>query len=1059
MNAVLAWFAKNPVAANLLMIVILLGGGLSFAGIRTEISPEFFGDKVFVEVRHPGAAPEEIEQAICVRIEEEVYSIENVKRLTSMSLQDVGKVTIEFDRNTDMQTAMDEVRGRVNAISTFPIDAERAIFRRARTYSTVISLAVAGDVDSKTLRLIGEQVHGEISALPEVRQARLLCAKSYEISVEVDERSLRRYGLGFEDVAAAIRRSSLNLTGGSIKSTAGEFVIRTNAQAYVAEDFENLVVRTNADGSRVMLGDIANVIDGFEDREVITRFDGRPAVLVRVLRGGEGDALSIAKSVVRYLNQKRESLPPGITLSVYEDSSEPLRSRLSLLLRNGLQGLLLVFLVMAAFLRFRLAVWVTLGIPTAFLGAMWLLPGLGVSINMISLFGFILALGIVVDDAIVVGESIHSKQQRSESMLGGAIAGVQAVSKPVTFAFLTTIATFAPMLDLPSWIGRFAGVIATVIMPILLFSWIESKLILPAHLAHESRLLSWIGTIRPFRWWVALQCLIERGMATFAQSVYRPILAGAMRWRYATYATVVATMVLSVGLVEGERVRFTDFPVINGDLASALLRMPVGTSVAETQDAVRRIERVGWQLNQEFEGMTDVDVVQHIRSSIGELPTLAFTRGQTVSVGGDHLAEIFLQLAPTEERPEVLTADILIRWRELCGSIPGAVDLTFDADLVIRDQLSDFVIEISGSDTGELQLAADQLGDALATRKGVFNVSNSIQDGKQEVQLELLPAAESLGLTLVELATQVRQAFYGAEAQRVIRQREEVKVMVRLPSGARRQLQSLQSMRILTPSGDHVPLSVVARAKFGRGASTIERADRKRTVSVTCDVDKKFLSLTELNADLRSSDLPDILEEHPSIALSTQGDMRDVNEILERMIKLFSIALLVIYGLIAVPVRSYLQPLIVMSAIPIGFVGAVYGHLIMGYDLSMFSLMGLVALTGIVVNDSLVMVDYINRARRDSQSLLSAVQSAGVARFRPIVLTSLTTFVGLAPLMSEQSAQAQFMIPMAISLAYGVMFSTIVTLIFVPISYLILEDFRCVWRWYVSPRSSTERSV
>ncbi len=1042
MKGVLAWFAKNPVAANLVMIVLLVGGALSASTIKMELFPEFSMDLVTVTVPYPGAAPEEVEAAICVRIEEEIHALDGVKRVTSTAVEGAGTVAIELMRDADARVVLDDIETHINAISTFPELSERPIIQEVVMRKQVINVAVSGDADEVTLKHIGERIRDDINGLPGISQVVLASARPYEISVEVSEEALQRLGLTFAEVARAVRGSSLDLSGGSMKTESGEVLLRAKGQAYRGGEFEDIVVVTRDDGSRVLLGEVARVIDGFEETDQAMRFNGLPAVQVQVFRVGDENALEVAEAVKTYVADVRASMPAGISLTINDDQSAFLEGRLRLLIENGIQGLVLVFLVLALFLRFRLAFWVTMGIPISFMGALWILPELDMSINMLSLFAFILVLGIVVDDAIVVGESIYTEQSRGGSMLDAAIRGAQRVATPVTFAILTTIAAFAPLLNLPGMFGKFFRVMPLVVIPILVFSWVESKIILPAHLSHSGSFGDRLAKVAPFRWWVSLQQLFERGMMGFAERVYAPILELALRWRYATHAIVISTMLLVGGLVGSGHVRFVDFPKIDGDIVAAQLTLPLGTDAAVTEQAVRQLELAAEQLKAEYVEREGVDVVKHFITSVGQQPFRAVQANKGAPGGtgfiGAHLGEVIMELTPTEEREQLLTKDIVARWRQLCGPIPGSVELVFSADIMSGgDAVS---IEFAGNDIDELRLAADELKLELASVPGAFDVSDSFRGGKQELQLEIEPSAEALGLSLADLAQQVRQGFYGEEAQRFQRGRDEVKVMVRYPSRDRRSLYTLENMRVRTPNGDEVPFSSVARAHLGRGYATIKRAERKRIINVTCDVDDGVTSATEVIAQLGQEALPSILARHPSVSWSVQGESRELGETMSELARMFVVALLAIYALMAIPFKSYLQPLIVMSAIPLGLVGAVVGHIVMGKDLSILSMMGLVALAGVVVNDSLVMVDYINTRRRESGSLLLAVRDAGVRRFRPILLTSLTTFAGLTPLMFERSVQAQFLIPMAIALAWGVVFSTVLTLVFVPTGYLILED-------------------
>ena len=1045
MKKMVAWFASNSVAANLLMVVILVGGGVTAATIKTELFPEFSLDLISVNVPYPGAAPEDVEQSICVRIEEEIHSIEGLKKVTSTAAEGSGTVMIEVLPGADARRVLDDVKTRIDAIETFPDEAEKPIIQELAMRAQVINVAVSGAVDELTLKRLGERVRDEINALDGISQVTLSGAREYELSIEVSEQGLRRFGLSFQEVADAVRGASLDLSGGSVKTRGGEVLLRTQGQAYSGEEFSNLVVMTASDGTRIRLGDLATVVDGFEDTDQSTRFNARPAVMVQVFRVGDQNALTVAGQVHDYVAKARSRMPAGIELTIWGDAAVFLRGRLDLLLKNGLQGLGLVFLVLALFLRFRLAFWVTLGIPISFMGALWVMPGLDASINMLSLFGFILVLGIVVDDAIVVGESIFSEQKRGLTGLAGAIRGAERVAVPVTFAVLTTVVAFTPMLGLPGIMGKFFKVMPIVVIPTLLFSWVESKMILPAHLAHTSTRLGRLGMVFPFSLWTRVQGLSERAMEQFAARVYQPVLEAALRWRYLTLATACTALLLVMGLIGGGFVKFAFFNAIEGDIVAAQVTMPLGTSAAVTAEAVDRLEAAAATLRRELDeryGSTDGQgVVTNYLAAVGDQPYRAMQQNNGVTGGNmyaqGHRGEVMMELLPAEER-EVSSSDIVNRWRELVGPLPGAIELVFSSDIMSAGDAIN--VQFAGDDTDALKAAAEELKAELVGFNGVFDVADSFRGGKQELKLSILPGAEVLGLTLADLARQVRQGFYGEEVQRIQRGRNDVRVMVRYPFADRRTLFGLESMRIRTPQGADVPFSSVATVELTRGYASIERSNRRRTIRVTASADKAVADTGGIVSALTGTVLPSILDRHPGVSYTLEGENREEAETMGALKKLFMLAMIAIYALMAIPFKSYIQPAIVMTAVPFGLIGAVVGHMLMGIELSVLSMCGIIALAGVVVNDSLVLVDFVNRRREDGMPIAEAARTAGVQRFRPILLTSLTTFAGLTPLILEKSVQAQFLVPMAVSLAYGVLFATAISLVIVPACYLILED-------------------
>jgi multidrug efflux pump subunit AcrB len=750
-------------------------------------------------------------------------------------------------------------------------------------------------------------------------------------------------------------------------------------------------------------------------------------------------------------------MPEGVQLSLWRDESRVLAGRFDLLKRNGIAGLVLVFIVLALFLKLRLAFWVAVGIPVSFLGAMWLMPTLDVSFNMVSLFAFILVLGIVVDDAIVVGESIYTEQDKGGDSLRGAIRGTRLVSVPVIFAVLTTVAAFLPMAFLPDVMGKFIRVIPLIVIPTLLFSLIESQLVLPAHLAHRRKR-------EPTRPGVLsrVQGFFASGLAWVASSIYRPVVELALRWRYATIAIFLSVFLLTVGLVAGGRVDFTFFPKIESDHIVAQLTMPQGVPYDETADAVRRIEaavlRMSDELNAEH-GVTSSDrgAIRNVIASVGEQPITSSASSGRFGASGSHVGEVVVELAPSEERA-VGSNELSRRWRELVGDIPNVVDLSYvEMSMSVGKPID---IQISGLDLDELRAASDALKEKLASYPGVFDITDSFRMGKREVKLSVKPGAEALGITLSDLARQVRQGFHGEEAQRVQRGRDDVAVMVRYTSAERHTLAGLENMRIRTPGGAEVPFSAVAEARYGRGFSAIPRTDRKRTIRVSADIDQSVANANKIMADLSKTAVPGILKGHPGVRFEMEGEQKEQAESMAALMRGFLISLVMIYAFIAVPFKSYSQPIVIMATIPFGLVGAIWGHVLMGMDLSVMSSFGMVALAGVTVNDGLVLVDYVNMRRREGDvPLLTALREAGLRRFRPITLTSMTTFAGLSPILLERSLQAKFLMPMAVSLAFGVLFSTLITLVLVPAGYLVLEDVKGLFARKPAGSSLETRSV
>ena len=1043
MNKIIAWFAGNGVAANLLMWVIVAAGLSTLFGIKQEVFPEFASGIVTVRVPYPGAAPEEVEEGVVIRIEEKIQDLDGIKKINSTASENMATVMVEAIEGANVQKLTNDVKSRVDAIDTFPDEAEKPVVEEAIVRNQVLEVAISGDADERTLKVLGERLRDDLSALPEITQVELVSVRPYEVSIEVSEAALRQWGLTFNQVAQAVRRTSLDLPGGKVSTSGGEILLRTKGQAYLGKEFESLPLLTLSDGTRLAIGDVATVVDGFADTDIWSRFDGKPAVLVQVFRVGQQGALEIAEVVQEYLERARQEVPEGIELTVWQDRTKILKSRLDLLIKNGLAGFVLVVLVLALFLKLRLAGWVSLGIPISFLGAIALMPTLDVSINLISLFAFIVVLGIVVDDAIIVGENIYTHFQGGKEKLQAAVDGASEVLVPVTFAVLTGVAAFAPLLAVTGNIGKVMRVIPLIVIPTLLFSLIESLLILPNHLSH----LKHEGPVEAKKGisgaWARFQRQVSQALAFVIERSYRPSLEFAVRWRYLTVATMAALLIITFGLVAGGWLKFNFMPKVEADNATSFLTLPQGTPAARTAEALAQIEAAAIELRDELNSEFGDQPIRHLMTTIGAQPFRTAAGPAAMDVSADasasNIGEVNLELAPAEERA-INSTEIAKRWREKVESIPEAVELTFSSSLFSSGEAINF--EISGPDVDRLREFAARLRAELATYPGTQDIADSFRAGKRELRLTVRPEAEAAGLTQADLARQVRQAFYGEEAQRIQRGRDEVKVMVRFPEEHRRSLGDLEDLRLRTPGGGEIPFSTAADFEFTRGPASIKRTDRNRVVNVTSDVDAQVGNANEIIADLQANVLPELMADFPEVRYTLAGEQEEQRETMAGLAKGFALAMLAIYALLAIPFKSYLQPLIIMSAIPFGLIGAIWGHLVMGMDLAILSMFGIVALTGVVVNDSLVMVDFINRSYRRGVPLHESIRTAGASRFRPILLTSLTTFAGLTPLLLEKSLQARFLIPMAISLAFGVLFATSITLILVPSLYAILEDFR-----------------
>ena len=1087
MPRLIAWFATNHIAANLLLILIVLAGLSAVLTMPQKSFPDIDVPIISVSIPYLGAAPEEVEQGVCIRVEEELDGVEGVKEIRSVANESLCSVTVELFEDADESRALDDVKNRIDALDTLPEETEQPIINLATSIRPVIDLAITGPDDERTLKVLGQRVRDEIAALPGITQVSLINTRPYEISIEVSESDLQRFGLTFSQVAEAVRARAIDLPGGAIKTEDGEILLRTKGQVYWGEEYERLVLLSRPDGSLVYLSDVARVVDGFEDTDQSLRFDGQPAAIIRVSRIGSEDILAITGAVMAYLDTSAQALPEGVRLTVWNDNSRLLEDRLATLLDSARQGFLMVLLLLALFLRPVLAFWVSVGVPVAFMGALYLTNYVGLSIDGISLFGFILVLGIMVDDAIVVGESVHSRQREGGTPLIGSIEGTQRITIPVIFGVLTTICTFLPMLQGVGSSGQIGAVIATVVICCLIFSLIESQLILPAHLGNkqtktakgEVYLLlvplmvivllqfswstsSFVGlaialmtvvyaldrlglTDDPAKRLIAAQSRFSASVEMLIDGSFRRIVQRATQARYTTLAMAFAFFLSGVAVFGSGRLPFSFFPPLAADQVIAQLTMPLGTSSEITEQAVRHLERTGEAIRDELnEEYGAAPPVTHILASVGgsQGGGLGPPGSGGGGASGGHMGEVTLQLTPSQSRT-ISTKEVAALWRERSGSIAGAVELKFNSSLFSVGNAID--IQLAGNDVDELREVAAGLRAELARYPGVIDITDSFRSGKQELKLKMTPEGEALGLSLGALAQQVRQAFYGEEAQRIQRGRDDVRVMVRYTEAERESLASLEDMRVRTREGSEVPFRTVANASLGQGYSSIKRADRKRVVNVTADVDRTQITADEVVGDLSRSYFPVIRAEHPRVSLSLEGEQRQSGEYLVSLVFPFLIALFAIYALLAIPLRSYVKPFIIMSVIPFAFIGAIWGHQIMKLaglvsGLAMMSILGMIAAAGVVVNSSLILVYAINQRRDAGSTMADAVVDAATSRCRPIVLTSMTTFVGLMPLMFNTSVQAQFLVPMAVSLSFGVLFATVITLLVVPSIYLFFED-------------------
>ncbi|MBL62620.1 MAG: hypothetical protein CMI30_04340 [Opitutae bacterium] len=1035
----IAWFVRNGVAANILMGVILVAGFASIKGIKMELFPDFDLDVITVSVPYPGAAPLEVEEAVCQPIEEKIWDLAGIKELHSYARENVGVVSVEVARGFKVSRLVDEIKARVDTIETFPEQAEKPIVEELVPKRLVLALAIYGETDEKTLRALAEKTRQDLTALPGITQVEISGVRKPEISIEIPEKNLRAHGLSFDEVARTIRANSMDMAGGVVKSASGETLLRLKGKAGTGEDFEKIELLSGVNGGKVMLGDVAKVIDGFEDTTLYTQYQGKPAITLRVFRVGKQSPLDISEKVSQFVKDQEKNLPEGLGMAIWQDRSFYLKGRLQMMVENAALGLLLVFLVLSLFLRPSLAIWVALGIPISFCGAFAVMGMMGTSINLVSLFAFIVVLGILVDDAIIVGESVYTKGRAGLSARKAAIQGTHLVAVPVTFAVITSMVAFIPMLFLPGWAGKLTRDIPLVVIPALLFSLIESKFILPYHLS-----LCKFANDKKTSYLLRIQDKVARSLETFIEKVYQPFLKVCLRRRYLTLSAFTGVLVVTVGLIWGGHLpSIRGFPPVPSDYISVKLVMQEGTPAEETERILRKIEIARQEVVADLVAKGEPNPFKDVMITMGGNPFAGGPRSGGSTRTGANLGEISGELVKSETRSRS-APEISALWRKKLGPMPGVKELNFQ-DVAAGGSRVAIDLEISGDDLKKMAAAAEIVKEEMRNFDGLFGITDSFAGGKRELQMSLKPVAPSLKVTEAELGRQVRQAFYGEEIQRLQRNRNEIRVMLRYPEERRKSIGSLEEMRFRTMDRAEVPFHEAAEAYYEQGYPTIRRSGRMRTVNVQSSANKLVAKVTEIEEKLEKELLPELKKEFPDLRFTFVGDRRESDESDSALSQAFMITLFVIFGLLAIPFRSYLQPFLVMSAIPFGLVGAALGHWCFDLPLSRLSLFGLIALTGVVINDSLVLVHYINR-ERGQLNVMDAARIAGAARFRPIILTSLTTFVGLLPILFERSLQAQFLKPMAISIGFGVLFATLITLLLIPVLYLVLEDCRNCFR-------------
>ncbi len=1046
MRSLIRWAVHNTPAMNTLMLSILIVGGVSLAMMRREVFPEFDLEMILVTVPYPGATPEEVEEGICQKIEEAVRSISGLKKQVAVAQEGAGYLVLYLESNVNVQKILNEVRAEIDRIPSFPDLAEDPEVQQITFRSPAIRVGVIGpEADSPEaewrLRELGEQIRDELLLLPSVSQADLTNVRKYQIDVEIPEATLRKYGLTLQQVARTVRRENIELPGGKINTSSQDILLRGKNKRLTGADIARIPLVTDARGVVLTAADLGVVRDDFEDTTASNRVNGKPAMVIAINRTSSEDLLAIVEEVQTFLTERSATMPPGYQLTSWQDSSIDVRDRMDLLLSNGLQGLVLVFLVLAVFLELKLAFWVAIGIPIAVLGGSAVLLGCGQTLNMLSMFAFLLVLGIVVDDAIVIGENIYVHRDRHESLVEAAVNGTVEVWSSVAASVLTTVMAFVPLFFVSGVMGKFIAVMPVAVISMLAISLLESTLVLPCHLAHrDSLIFRVLGVVLyPLRPLTALFARINRGtdhaVHWFVARFYLPVIGWSLKYPAVVIAASLAALLVTAGLVRSGFTPYVLFPKLDSRIIEAKVAYPDGTPAAVTERATRKLEEAIRRVDERIAAQ-HLAVVTLTHRAVGEV-TGAGSLGPESRSSGSHLGGVYVELVDPSQR-DVTSEEILRQWRADAGEFPGAERLTFgSANMGPGGPPIEFKLLAGTRDVAQLEAAVEECKARLAQYPGVFDIRDDSSPGKWEYQLRVQDKALAMGVTAGDLAETVRASYYGEEVMRLQRGRHEVKLMVRYPEQQRRSLADFDEVRVRTGDGSERPLTELADVTIGRGYSEINRVDQLRSITVTADLDDTRANASQIVSDLQANFVPGMFAKHPNVRVRWEGQREESDESMQSLFVGFLLAIFGMYCLLTLEFRSYFQPFLILTIIPFGFMGAIWGHALMGLPLTIFSMFGLVSLTGVVVNDSIVMVDFINQRLQAGTPLRTALLEAGRRRFRPVLLTSMTTVAGLAPMLVETSFQAQVLVPMAASLAFGLMASTVLVLITVPALYSV----------------------
>ena len=1031
MKNVIAWAIKQTPAMNTLMIGILGVGILAGLALRREEFPAFEIERILIAVPYPGASPEEVETGICQKIEESIRSVDGIKKVTSIAGEGSGNVVVEVKTDVpSVQKVLNEIKSEIDRIPSFPDLAEEPQIQQVTIRNPAITVGIictdseAADAELQ-LREVTERVREDLLLIPQVSVADITGERQYQIDVELPEKTLREYGLTLTDVARRIRLRNLELPGGNIKDRGETYLLRGKNKRISGDEIEDIPIITLPDGLVLTVKDLGFVKDEFVDNVSISRINGKPGLAITVKAAAREDLLSMADSVMEYV--ANQELPAGYEMTTWGNSAIDVRGRLDLLKRNGGQGLILVFIVLALFLEFRLAFWVALGIPISVLGACAVLWQFDQTLNMLSMFAFLIALGIVVDDAIVIGENIYAHRELGKPYLQAAIDGTVEVAPSVVTSIATTVIAFMPMFFVSGIMGKFFAVLPLAVIAMLIISLLESTLILPCHLAHGSK--------EPFVLTAGLNRITTRVLDFVIYRLYTPLATAAVGRPFVTLSAAVAVALVSMSLVSNGTVPSVLFPKLDAPEVIANVIYPDGTPSRITDATTKKIEAAFYDINQQYADKGE-PLIKVVHRMVGSVTLGGGPGGGETSTGG-HVGKVHVEMVGSEER-SATSQEIVEQWRNAVGPIAGVETLTFGSQSRgPGGKAIEFKLLGAAEDMEALEAAIEKCKEKLATFTGVKDIADDSRPGKWEIQLQENPRALGMGIPLDNIARTVRASYYGEEVMRLQRGRHEVKLMVRYPQEDRDSLANFSNIRVDGGDGIQRPITELATPVVSRGYSEINRVDQRRSITVSADVDESVANAKMIVSDLQKSFMPELMKEYPQLRVRWEGQQEQDTESVGSLIVGLAVALLLMFMLLTIEFNSYGQPLVVMAVIPFGIVGAIWGHAFMGLPLTLFSMLGLVALTGVVVNDSIVLVDFINARVNAGTPIREAVIEAGQRRFRPVLLTSLTTIVGLLPILTEQSFQAQLVIPMATSLCFGLLLSTLLVLVLVPTFYLV----------------------